>query len=111
MNKIFNIVYHILQKTSIILGISYERVNILFYFILLPYFGLLLINLIISNCFLLFSIILYFIFNREEFYTYLFNKCVIFLEYFGNYKKSSVIFCVFLPIFIFIILIFMKFYN
>lgn len=121
MNEIFHIVFLWLQGLSFITGLSYKEINIIVYYFLVPLSWLILFELKdkkfrLSFYFLSLVAILtgiFVIFNKFSVYcNWLFFRSVDFLNAFpfvndpgNNYIVSSVIFCVVIPIAIYIPLI------
>ena len=115
MNKLFIIVRDSLIKISKLTGRSYNEINIIVYYYILPFFYLCIVDYkieshilkIIFSILVLLSIIL--IKDFKLFSDSLFNKSVIFLKWFKvigwNYIVSSVIICVFIPIIILILIL------
>jgi hypothetical protein len=114
-NKIFNIVATFLSNIGRITGRSYNEINIIVYFFLIPFSWFVLLDLIFklhyfkivfaiyTLCFALYCR------NFKKFSDWMFNKSVIFLNYFNkygsNYVVTSVLVCVTLPILIYTMLI------
>ncbi len=115
MKQIFNSVYEFLIFISSISGLNYKEVNIIIWFIIIPFSWCFLIDKIINKHYLkiIFSSIviftLLFINDFSEFSNSLFDKSANFLKTFdnigSNYTTSSVIICVLIPILIYFILI------
>ncbi len=115
MNKIFIIVRDLLLNISVIIKLSYNEINIIVYYYILPFFYLSIIDYklnthilkILFICLILASIILIKDFNN--FSNLLFMRSVKFLKWFEiigwNYVVSSVIICVFIPILILLLII------
>ncbi|HEY5536474.1 MAG TPA: hypothetical protein VIL99_16260 [Ignavibacteria bacterium] len=115
MQIIFKIVAVTLHFVADITGLSYLEVNILVYFLIIPFTYMILIDALwgkhyLKIIFILFSIIFFiFIHNFEIFSERLFNTSVNFLESFESlglsYTNSSVVFCVFVVLWIYLVLI------
>jgi hypothetical protein len=113
MEIIFIIVYSSLCIVSYITGFSYQEVNVLFYYFVIPY-SYLVISDFIFNChfgkivyFFCFVILMLSIDNFSLFCDSVFVQSVNFLDSFYpdfNYVESSVIFCVIVPFLIYILL-------
>lgn len=114
-NKIFNIVATLLSNIGRITGRSYNEINIIVYFFLIPFSWFVLLDLIfklhyfkIAFAFYTFCFTIY-CRNFKKFSDWMFNKSVIFLNYFNkygsNYVVTSVLVCVTIPILIYTILI------
>ena len=115
MNKIFIIVRDSLIKISELTGRSYNEINIIVYYYILPFFYLSIIDYKIETHILkiIFSILVLLIMllvkDFKLFADSLFNKSVKFLKWFEvigwNYIVSSVIICVFIPIIVLILIL------
>jgi hypothetical protein len=113
-HQLFMIVMGVLFVSGKILGISYKAVNILVYFFLIPSSYVYIISRKTSkflNLILLVPVV-YFIFlkNKVGALNSLFDYSVIFLESFASYFNSnyinvSVYLCVYLVLFVYILLI------
>lgn len=107
MNEIFVLVYSILEGISKITGLSYNEINIIVYYIIVPFVYLSLFDKLFKKhyCKIGFSIavILFLIFVKDFsfFSDDLFDKSVRFLQWFEvigwNYIVASVIICVIVP--------------
>ena len=114
MNDIFQVVYKFLKWISKISGLSYHEVNIIIYFIVIPAFFIFLLSKIFKQkMFIIGFLILIFISiliipDFSKFSTLVFDKSVVFLnwfEYLGlNYIQASVVICVILPVLIILFL-------
>jgi hypothetical protein len=114
MNTIFEIVYYLLCWLSGITGLSYKAINIVVFFIIIPFIFLILIDRLIKKHYLkigftvIVLILLLIIKDFEVFSRQLFDICVKFLQWFKaigwNYTVASVIICVFIPLVAFILL-------
>ena len=114
---IFKIVANGLAFIGSKTGLTYNEVNIIVYYFLIPFSWLCLLDMVFSFYYLKLIFVIFtlgFIVGCRNFKTYsdwLFNKSVSFLNYFNkygsNYFVSSVWICVFLPIVIYAILIFL----
>lgn len=110
MNEVFKIVYEFLKWISEITGFTYREVNIIVYFILIPFMFLGLLDKVLKVDYLkigfavLVLVALFFIPNFESFSNELFDKSVDFLNWFNivgmNYIQASVVICVIIPIII-----------
>ena len=116
MNKIFIFVRDLLIKISDKTGLSYNAINIIIYYYIIPYIYFLIIDykfqIHIFKISFLVIILLSFILikNFNDFADSLFLKSQFFLRWFKcigwNYVVASVIICVFIPIImLFLILI------
>ena len=118
MNRhIFQIVRDFLIYISRFTGLTYNEINIIVYFFLIPFSWFILIDIIYGFHYfkLTFTVIcLGFYFTCRDFESFsnrLFDKSVSFLNYFNNYGSnyvaSSVWICVFLPIMIYGLLVYL----
>ena len=115
MNKIFIIVRDALLILSSIFRLSYNAVNVIVYYIIIPMIYLMIIDMIIGGYY--FTISYLFILlgaaiiikDYNVFFDWLFEKSAQFLRSFSligwNYYVASVIICVFVPLAILIILL------
>lgn len=117
MNSIFQIVYDILMTMSRLTGFTYKEINIIVYFVVIPFIYFILLDKMIKKNYFKITHILVIIavcvfFDFGEFCDSLFNLSVDFLLSFNhvgiNYIAASVLICVFLPIAIFIILYYLN---
>jgi hypothetical protein len=114
---IFQIVRDFLIYISRFTGLTYNEINIIVYFFLIPFSWFILIDVIYEFHYfkLTFMVIcLVFYFSCRDFESIsnrLFDKSVSFLNYFNNYGSnyiaSSVWICVFLPIMIYGLLVYL----
>jgi hypothetical protein len=121
MNTIFNATYKILIWISDITGFTYNEVNIIIWFIIIPLSWMLLLDKIYKRRWftisfsVLIAIILLCIPNFREFCDWLFQQSVDFLNLFNtlgsNYVASSVIICLLIPIVIYVVLIRKAFWS
>lgn len=116
MNSIvFKIVANSLSFIGNKTGLTYNEINILVYYFCIPFSWLCLLDIIFSFHYLKIAFVIFtmgFIAGCRNFKTYsdwLFEKSVLFLNYFNrygsNYVATSVWICVSLPIVIYAILI------
>lgn len=115
MQKIFKFTYDVLMWLSSLTGFSYKEINIIVWFIIIPFSWALLIDKIIGKHYLKISfstiiiITLLLINDFSSFSNWLFDKSADFLrgfEFLGiDYIASSVIICVIIPIAVYYILI------
>ena len=115
MNKIFIIVRDALLILSSIFRLSYNAVNVIVYYIIIPMIYLMIIDMIIGGHY--FTISYLFILlgaaiiikDYNVFFDWLFEKSAMFLNSFSivgwDYYRASVIICVFVPLTILIILL------
>ena len=118
MNEIFDLVYNFLKWLSATTGLTYREVNIVVYFFLIPSLFVYLIGRLLRSklpilVFLALSLIsLLIIPDFERFSNRLFEKSVDFLEWFEviglNYVQASVIICVFIPLLLIGLLMYIK---
>jgi hypothetical protein len=116
---IFKIVANCLSLIGRKTGFTYNEVNIIVYYFIIPFTWICLLDVIFQFHFLKLAFAIFtlgFIFGCRNFKSYsdwLFDKSVSFLNYFNkygsNYVASSVWICVSLPIVIYAILIFLIF--
>ena len=107
MKIAFTIVFRILMWLSAVTGLSYNGINILVYYLLIPLVLLVLLDRIIKKfvctplLILVWISILFFVGNFSRFSDRAFDASVVFLNSFGfigwNYVVASVIICVVLP--------------
>jgi hypothetical protein len=118
MPKIFDFVYRSLKWLEELSGFSYEAINIIIWFILLPTIFVLLIERILKTNYLKIAFVLIVLITLlvtpdfEVFSKTLFQKSVAFLngfEYLGlNYIQASVLVCVILPLLVILTLVCIK---
>lgn len=114
MNLIFKIVYAILKWFSAVTGFSYNEINIIAYYIVIPLIFCHLFDKLFKVKYykiglaVVVIIALSIIQDFSSFSDKLFDKSVDFLKWFEvlgwNYIQASVIICVFLPAFIYFVL-------
>ncbi len=115
METIFNIVANVLFSIAQNTGLSYNEINIIIYYVIIPFSFAVLIDIYFSKhaakifFFALMLIAGFIIQDFSKFSDWLFSISVNFLNIFSfigiNYITSSVIICVFLVIMIYIFLI------
>ncbi len=108
MKTIFQWVYKLLKWISGVTDFSYNEINIIVYYILIPTLFFYLLSRILKNYLIIISFILFivvtlfFIKDFKIFSDSLFKKSVAFLNWFEiiglNYIQASVIICVFIPV-------------
>ncbi len=115
MEYLFQIVYRFLKFLEKISGFSYEEINIIIWFILIPLSWMFLLDKIMQKHYfkavaiiiLIFAVL--YIDDFEHFSKITFNTAVQFLNTFNaigsTYKASSVVICIFIPVLIYWILI------
>lgn len=112
---IFNIIAQFLHQLAKWTNFTYNQINIIVYFAIIPLSWFLLLDLYFSGYFFTIGFLIFLTGfkvgckNFREYSDELFMKSVHFLNYFNrfgsNYYKSSVWICVLLPILIYILLI------
>ena len=108
---IFNITASALVKFGRVIGFTYNEINVLVYYFIIPFTWILMLDLIFDFHYLKVS---YAIFclgffaawrNFKKYSDWMFDKSVDFLNYFNkfgsNYYASSVWICISIPIFIY----------
>ena len=108
MNNIFLIVMNILLRMANISGFSYQAINIIIYYIVIPFIYFIIIDRILGAYYFTVSYIIiiiisiFLIKDFELFSDWLFTKSANFLHSFSaigmNYIVASVIICVFIPL-------------
>ncbi len=113
VNLIFTAVKDFLEWVAKITHRTYNEINIIVYYFIIPLTWTLMIDyvfslpLIISIAYSLLCIsVALSRKNFRKFCDWLFNKSVNFIEHFGDYHLFSVLLCVVLPLVIYIVLIF-----
>ena len=114
MNTIFQIVYSLLKWIAEVTGFTYNEVNIIAYYIILPFAYVILADRILQKHILKIlyvvgvSVCLFLIADFTDFSDWLFQKSVDFLlsfQFLGwNYIVSSVLICVVFPAVVFIVM-------
>jgi uncharacterized membrane-anchored protein len=114
MNTTFQIVYSLLKWIAEVTGFTYNEVNIIAYYIILPFAYVILADRILRGHVLKIlyvvavSVCLFLIADFTEFSDWLFQKSVDFLlsfQFLGcNYIVSSVLICVAFPAVVFIVM-------
>ncbi len=114
MNIIFQIVYSLLMWISNVTGFTYNEVNIIAYYIILPFAYVMLADRILKKHLLKvlyvvgISVCLFFIKDFTTFSDWLFQRSVDFLLSFHslgwNYIVSSVLICVVFPAIVFLVM-------
>lgn len=115
MKKLFDLTYESLIFLSRLTGFTYKEINIIVWFIIIPFSWAFLLDKIKSKHYykvsfsILIIITLIFISDFSEFSNKLFNISVNFLRSFdtigSNYTVSSVIVCLLVPLIIYVVLI------
>ena len=116
---VFNIVAQALRTLSRLTGFTYNEINVLLYYFIIPFTWMILLDSILNiNYFKIAGSIFCIGFyagcrDFRKYSDWLFFKSVIFLNFFNrfgsNYIKSSVWICVSLPILIYTILFYLVF--
>jgi len=110
-NKIFTLVRNALLKISTVSGFTYQEVNIIVYFFLIPFSWACLLDVLNGSYFFSLTLIGIMIALSlfRKYAEKLFILSVMFLLHFQkvnlNYERASVWICVWLPIAIYVILI------
>ena len=114
MESIFNIVYTFLKFLSELTGFSYKEINIISYYLILPFVYTILADKILGRHILKIAhllIVLLTLLLIEDFSAFsewLFDESVSFLLSFKllgmNYVVSSVVICVILPFLVFVVM-------
>ena len=117
MNKIFIVVRDILVWLANISGFSYMAVNIIVYYFVIPFIYFIILDQILGAHFfkisflIIISVTLLRIRDFELFSDWLFGKSADFLRSFSsigmNYTVASVVICVFIPIALLLVLLFL----
>ena len=115
MNKIFIIVRDTLSILSRVFHLSYNAINVIVYYIIIPMIYLIIIDLIIGGYYFTISYLIILlgaamiIKDYNVFFDWLFKKSAMFLNSFSvvgwDYYRASVIICVVVPLAILIILL------
>ena len=117
MNKIFIVVRDILIWLANISGFSYMAVNIIVYYFVIPFIYFIILDQILGahyfmiSFLIIISVTLLRISDFELFSDWLFRKSVDFLRSFSsigmNYTVASVVICVFIPLAVLLVLLFL----
>lgn len=111
---IFLLVAFVFYFVSLVTGLSYEEVNVIFYFFLIPFSWCAMLDIIFKFKFfrisfaILFLTFAYSIQSFQVFSNNLFEYCFQYLDSFSpflTYSESSVFICVFLPALVYLFLI------
>ena len=117
MDIIFQLVAFTLNEISDLTGLSYNEVNIVVYYIVIPFTWTILLDKIFKFHYLklTFSLIvvalLVIIKDFSKFSDWLFDLSATFLMFLGDYIIMSVIICVFLIIIIYLVLFYFAFFH
>jgi len=121
MEIIFYVVAGVLYAIGLVTGLTYNEVNIITYYFLMPFSWLVLLDKIFKIHYLKIGFAVFCVVfviwcsNFLEFSDYLFAKSVDFLEYFGkygfNYIEASVWICVTIPAAVYIVLTLVLIYK
>ena len=119
MNFLFHLVYLALKKFSALTGLTYNEINIIIYYFVIPLALLLLLDRILKKfifsgiLILSWIVLLLFVPDFTRFCNRAFDISVVFLESFGflgwNYIVASVMICVVLPLVVFAVLFYFAF--
>ncbi|MBK1884528.1 hypothetical protein JIN85_19080 [Luteolibacter pohnpeiensis] len=114
MNLVFRIVADGLNWIASVTGFTYNEINIIVYYIILPFIYVALVDRILKKHFfkiayaIVWVVLIVFIPNFRAFSDTLFQASVDFLLFFGyvglNYVAASVVICVILPGLVFAVL-------
>ena len=117
MNKIFIVVRDILVWLANISGFSYMAVNIIVYYFVIPFIYFIILDQILGSHYfkisflIIISVTLLRIRDFELFSDWLFGKSADFLRSFSsigmNYTVASVVICVFIPLALLLVLLFL----
>ena len=117
MNKVFIVIRDILQWLANISRFSYMAVNIIVYFFVIPFIYFIILDKIFGSHYfkisflIIISVILLRIRDFELFSDWLFRKSADFLRSFSaigmNYTVASVVICVFIPLALLLVLLFL----
>ena len=117
MNKIFIVVRDILEWLANISRFSYMAVNIIVYYFVIPFIYFIILDQILGahyfkiSFLIIISVTLLRIRDFELFSDWLFRKSADFLRSFSsigmNYTVASVIICVFIPLAMFLVLLYL----
>ena len=117
MNKIFIVVRDILVWLANISGFSYMAVNIIVYYFVIPFIYFIILDQILGahyfkiSFLIIISVTLLRIRDFELFSDWLFRKSADFLGSFSsrgmNYTVASVVICVFIPLAVLLVLLFL----
>ena len=117
MNKIFIVVRDILVWLANISGFSYMAVNIIVYYFVIPFIYFIILDQILGahyfkiSFLIIISVTLLRIRDFELFSDWLFRKSADFLRSFSsigmNYTVASVVICVFIPLALLLVLLFL----
>ena len=117
MNKIFIVVRDILVWLANISGFSYMAVNIIVYYFVIPFIYFIILDQILGahyfkiSFLIIISVTLFRIRDFEIFSDWLFRKSADFLRSFSsigmNYTVASVVICVFIPLALLLVLLFL----
>jgi len=114
ISSLFTTIANLLQKVAELTGMAYNEINIIVYYILVPFTWMLLLDKIAGTFWfsltfgVMVVVMLLLIKDFRKFSDVLFEKSVDFLNWFeiigSNYILSSVIICVFIPLAIYVML-------
>lgn len=117
MSSVFRFVEELLLRIAFITGLSYNEINIIVYYIVIPFTWVVLVDKILKFHFLkiIFGIgVLITLISIKDFSKFcdrLFSKSVAFIKFFGDYVNSSVVICVFLVVAVYSVLIYFAFFH
>jgi len=115
LNLVFLLVMGVLYALSMLFGVSYKLINIYAYFCAFPISLLFFLKSNLKYLFIVPLSIISIAILTESYSIYLFDSCVIFLNWAAafinsNYMHVSVYICVFIPLFIYSTLLWLR-YN
>jgi len=119
MQLIFNIVYELLKFASVLTGLSYNEINIVAYYMILPFVYVVLLDKIIWRhvlkviYVLAWAVLLFSTKSFSAFSDWLFDQSVHFLLSFRaigwDYISASVLVCVVAPSLVFVVLFYLAY--
>ena len=111
VSKVFWLVAQTLQKIASFLHLTYNEVNVIIYYGIIPLSWCILFDLIVKKpistilFIILWTVILSFVKSFSNWCDKVFILSQQFIRFFGEYVKYSVVICVIVPIIIYLILI------
>ena len=119
MQSLFNLVYHLLLGISKATGLTYNEINIIVFYFVIPMIYFAMIDEILKkhtckSLLIILSISILFFTDFRKFSDWLFSESVGFLLSFQaigwNYIVASVIICVFVPAALFVVLFYYSYW-
>jgi hypothetical protein len=117
--RFFELIENMLLKISKLTGLTYNEINVLLYYLIIPFSWILLLDRIFRFHYLKISFLIVYLAifiickDFKAFSDILFNKSSNFLLYFdkigSNYYKSSVWICIILPLIVYTLLFYFVF--